>query len=46
VNSGGTLVYNGDSIQFVVVPEPATLVLAGLGVGLAGLMLKHRRRPL
>ena len=27
-----------------VVPEPATIVLAGLGVGMAGLMARNRRR--
>lgn len=30
----------------VVVPEPTTIVLAGLGVGLAGLMIRRRRRLL
>lgn len=44
VNSNGTLVYNADSIQLVVVPEPGTLVLAGLGVGLAGFTAWKRRR--
>ena len=37
---------NGTGIDLVVVPEPATLILAGLGVGIAGLMIRHRRRSL
>ena len=44
VNSNGTLVYNANSIQLVVVPEPGTLALAGLGVGLAGFTAWKRRR--
>ena len=44
VNSNGTLVYNADSIQFVVVPEPGTLALAGLGIGLGGFAAWKRRR--
>jgi PEP-CTERM motif len=33
----------GQITQFVVVPEPATLVLAALGVGLAGSVMLRRR---
>ena len=44
INSGGTLVYNADSIQLVVVPEPGTLALAGLGMCLAGILARGRRR--
>lgn len=44
VNSGGTLVYNANSLQLVVVPEPGTLALAGLGIGLAGITAWNRRR--
>ena len=43
VNFSGTLVYNADSIQLVVVPEPGTLALAGLGAGLAGWAVFNRR---
>ena len=34
----------GQITQFVVVPEPATLALAGLGVGIAGVVVWNRRR--
>jgi hypothetical protein len=41
--TGGT-VTNGQVMQFVVVPEPSTLALAGLGVAAAGIAAWRRRR--
>lgn len=46
VNSNGTLVYNAYSIQFVVVPEPSTLVLLGGGMAIGGGWWRRARRSL
>ena len=35
---------DGTGIDLVVVPEPATVVLAGLGVGIVGLIFRNRLR--
>lgn len=44
--SGGT-VTNGYAMQFIVVPEPGSLALAGIGAVLAGWMtLRRRKSPL
>ncbi|NCU85547.1 MAG: PEP-CTERM sorting domain-containing protein [Betaproteobacteria bacterium] len=42
--TGGPAVTTGSVTQFVIVPEPGALALAGLGIGLAGWMARHRRR--
>lgn len=42
--AGGAPVTNGYTMQFIVVPEPAAVMLAGLGVGIAGWSLARRRR--
>lgn len=43
VNGSGQLVYNGTDLQLVVVPEPATIALAGLGLGCVGFAAWRRR---
>jgi autotransporter-associated beta strand protein len=44
VTANGQLVYNADSIQLVVVPEPTALALAAAGAALSGLVAWRRRR--
>lgn len=36
---------SGSVTQFIIVPEPGTLAIAGIGVGIAGWMNRNRRRP-
>ena len=43
-NFAGGSVTNGQVMQFVVVPEPSAIALAGLGAVLAGLLARSRRR--
>jgi autotransporter-associated beta strand protein len=44
VTANGQLVYNADSIQLIVVPEPTALALAAAGAALSGLIVWRRRR--
>jgi hypothetical protein len=43
-HSTATFVVNSTALHVQIVPEPSTLALAGLGIGLAGLDVSRRRR--
>ncbi|MCE9631254.1 MAG: autotransporter-associated beta strand repeat-containing protein [Planctomycetia bacterium] len=43
-NFSGNTVSNGYAMQFIIVPEPGTMALAGIGIALAGWSFCKRRR--
>jgi hypothetical protein len=44
LGSGTTATFTQSTGELVIVPEPATLALAGLGIGLAGVAAWRRNR--
>ena len=44
LGSGNTATFTQSTGELVIVPEPTTIALAGLGVGMAGFTVWRRRR--